>query len=42
MMAAWKNAELQKIGDEKAYVAAWMKARAEALVKAGMEPVWRE
>jgi uncharacterized protein len=42
MAAAWKNADLQKISDEKAYEAAWMKARAAALTAAGMEPVWKE
>jgi TRAP transporter TAXI family solute receptor len=42
MLAAWKNPELTKITDEKAYEAAWMKARAAALKGAGMEPVWSE
>lgn len=42
MLAAWKSAELTKITDEKAYEAAWMKARAAALKGAGMEPVWNE
>jgi TRAP transporter TAXI family solute receptor len=42
MMAAWKDVGAQKHTDDKAFEAAWMKARAAALTKAGMEPVWNE
>jgi TRAP transporter TAXI family solute receptor len=42
MMAAWKEVGAQKHADDKAFETAWMKARAAALTKAGMEPVWNE
>ena len=42
MMAAWKDVGAQKHADDKAFESAWMKARAAALTKAGMEPVWNE
>lgn len=42
MMAAWKDVGAQKHADDKAFEAAWMKARAAALTKAGMEPVWTQ
>lgn len=42
MMAAWKDVGAQKHADDKAFETAWMKARAAALTKAGMEPVWNE
>lgn len=42
MMAAWKDVGAQKHADDKAFETAWMKARAAALTKAGMEPVWTQ
>ena len=42
MMTAWKDVGAKKHADEKAYEIAWMKARAAALTRAGMEPVWNE
>jgi TRAP transporter TAXI family solute receptor len=40
--AAWKEVTAAKHADDKAFDAAWMKTRAAALTKAGMEPVWTE
>lgn len=40
LAAAWKEVKARKIDDKKAFRAAWMKARAAALEKAGFEPIW--
>jgi TRAP transporter TAXI family solute receptor len=37
---AWKKLSASAPADEAAYKAAWLKARAESLQAAGMEPVW--
>lgn len=39
---AWADVNKQNHADDKAFVKAWMKARADALKKAGMEPVVTE
>jgi uncharacterized protein len=36
---AWKSVQSGSHADDKAFDQAWMKARADALTKAGMEPV---
>jgi TRAP transporter TAXI family solute receptor len=36
---AWKSVQAAKHSDDKAFEQAWMKARADALTKAGMDPV---
>jgi hypothetical protein len=36
---AWKAVQSASHADDKAFEAAWMKARADALTKAGFDPV---
>jgi hypothetical protein len=40
MMDAWKTFSLHSPPDEKAATEAWLKARATALHKVGMDPVF--
>ena len=40
MMDAWKTFSLNSPSDDKAFAEAWMKARAAALHKVGMDPVF--
>jgi len=42
LAAAWKDYSAKAPGDEKEFAKGWMKTRAEALAKAGMEPVQTE
>jgi TRAP transporter TAXI family solute receptor len=42
LAAAWKDVQKSAPADEAGFAKAWMKARAEALTKAGMEPVLTE
>ena len=39
LASAWAGVKKGTYADDKAFAQAWMKARAEALTKAGMEPV---
>jgi hypothetical protein len=38
-MTAWQQLAGQKISDDDAFAKAWMKARADALTKAGLQVV---
>jgi hypothetical protein len=40
MMDAWKTYSANGTSDEKAFADGWMKARAEALKKAGMDVIF--
>lgn len=40
LIDAWKSYSAGATGDDKAFTEAWMKARAAALRKAGMDPVF--
>ena len=42
LQAAWKHYADGASSDDKAFEKGWMKARADALQKAGMNPIWKE
>ena len=42
LQAAWKHYADGASSDDKAFEKGWMKARADGLQKAGMNPIWSE